>query len=150
MPFVAIEVVEGLPPSAKRALVTDVAELVAEIMESPVDRIRVRVSESPVDCWSTGGVPAADVAGPEGLPAAEQAPFISFDILEGRPLGQKHDLIRRVSAAVADIVGCPVGRVRMRLGELSPDLWGIGGVPAAQKRADEVERRRVTTTDRAS
>lgn len=149
MPLIAIDVVEGLGPERHRALVREVSAVVAEVIESPVERLRVRVNAVPLDQWGVGGVPAAEVAGAGTFPDAEQAPMIAIDLLQGRPESEHVVLLARVSATVAEIVGCGVDRVRMRINEVPPALWGIGGVPAAAERADEVKRRR-QAADRAS
>lgn len=73
-------------------------------------------------------------------------PLIRIDILEGRPVEVRHELIRRVSEVVAEILDSPIERVRVLLTELPPDHWGIGGVPAAVARRDEVEARRAAAS----
>jgi len=58
-------------------------------------------------------------------------PFIQVTMLEGRTVEQKHDLIRRVTDAVAESIGGDPQRIRVAIYEVSTDDWGIGGVPVS-------------------
>lgn len=69
-------------------------------------------------------------------------PLVRIDILEGRSPEVIEELHVRVAALVAEIVGSPVERVRTYITEIPPANWGIGGVPAATARADEIAARR--------
>jgi len=61
-------------------------------------------------------------------------PFVQVTMVAGRTAGQKHALIAKVSAAVADALDTPIDRVRVAIYEVSPDEWGIGGQPYASAR----------------
>jgi len=69
-------------------------------------------------------------------------PLVRIDILEGRPPEVIEELHSRVASLVAEIIGSPLDRVRTYITEIPAENWGIGGVPAARARADEVEARR--------
>jgi 4-oxalocrotonate tautomerase len=69
-------------------------------------------------------------------------PLVHIDILEGRPPEVIEELHSRVASLVAEITDSPVDRVRTIITEIPAANWGIGGVPAAKARADEVEARR--------
>lgn len=69
-------------------------------------------------------------------------PLVHIDILEGRPPEVIEELHARVASLVAEITDSPVDRVRTIITEIPAANWGIGGVPAAKARADEVEARR--------
>ncbi len=69
-------------------------------------------------------------------------PLVRIDILEGRPPEVIEELHSRVASLVAEITDSPVDRVRTYITEIPAANWGIGGVPAAKARADEVEARR--------
>jgi 4-oxalocrotonate tautomerase len=58
-------------------------------------------------------------------------PFIQVTMLEGRTVEQKHDLIGRVTDAVAESIGADPQRIRVAIYEVSTDDWGIGGVPVS-------------------
>ena len=61
-------------------------------------------------------------------------PFIQISILEGRTIDQKHDLIRKLTDATAEVLGGDPERIRVTIIELSPDNWGIGGEPISKLR----------------
>lgn len=65
MPLVRIDIMEGRPPEAIRQLHVRVAALVAEILETPVERVRTYVTQFPPDAWGIGGVPASDAGAGE-------------------------------------------------------------------------------------
>lgn len=69
-------------------------------------------------------------------------PLVRIDILEGRPPEVIEELHSRVASLVAEITDSPIDRVRTYITEIPAANWGIGGVPAAEARADEVEARR--------
>ena len=86
MPLVRIDIMEGLPPEAIRELHSRVAALVAEILDTPIERVRTYITQFPPEAWGIGGVPA-DVAraGDVAARAAESAP------LNGAPAGTGQD-----------------------------------------------------------
>jgi 4-oxalocrotonate tautomerase family enzyme len=133
MPFLRVDLAAPVAPEVKRDLLRRTAELFAEIIESPVDRIRTQVHELPGGSFAVGGVPIAE--------SHAQAPFITLDLFKGRPAEQHTALIERMSRLVADIVGAPIERVRLRINEVEPGCWGISGVPADQLRKTEIDAR---------
>ena len=134
MPFLRVDLAAPVPPALKSELLRRTAELFAEITESPIDRIRTQVHEVPADSFAVGGIPVAE--------SGTQAPFITLDVLEGRPLQQHTALIERMSALVADLVGVELDRVRLRINVVPATSWGIAGVPASEQRKAEVDARR--------
>jgi 4-oxalocrotonate tautomerase len=61
-------------------------------------------------------------------------PIAHVSILEGRPREKKVELIRRVTAAIADSLEVPRERVRVLVQEVPHDQWGIGGETVAELR----------------
>ena len=59
MPFVRIDILEGRSVEVRHELHRRVAELVAEILDTPIDRVRTYITEIPADGWGIGGVPAS-------------------------------------------------------------------------------------------
>ena len=90
--------------------------------------------ERAADSFAAGGVPIAE--------SGVQAPFVTLDLLEGRPLEQHTALIERMSALVADLVGVELDRVRLRINVVPTTSWGIAGVPASALRKAEIDARR--------
>lgn len=58
MPLVRIDIMEGRPPELIEALHDRVAHLVAEVLDTPVDRVRTYITQFPPEAWGIGGVPA--------------------------------------------------------------------------------------------
>ena len=63
-----------------------------------------------------------------------QAPFITLDLLEGRPLEQHTELIERMSALVAELVGVPT-RARAAPHQRGPKAIELGHRRRARERA---------------
>jgi len=61
-------------------------------------------------------------------------PMIQVTMLQGRTVEQKHDLIRRLTEATAEVLGGDPARIRVALYEVSADEWGIGGEPVSKVR----------------
>ena len=59
MPLVRIDMLEGRPPEKLGELHGRVSALVAEILETPLERVRTIITEIPPACWGIGGVPAS-------------------------------------------------------------------------------------------
>jgi len=76
-------------------------------------------------------------------------PLVRIDILEGRPPEVIEELHSRVASLVAEIAGTPLDRVRTIITEIPAANWGIGGVPAARARADEIARMSHATQEQA-
>lgn len=58
MPLVRIDIMEGRPPELIRELHERVAALVAEVLDTPIERIRTYITQFPPEAWGIGGVPA--------------------------------------------------------------------------------------------
>src|ERR1700757_3465192 len=87
MPLVRIDIMEGRPPEKIRELHSRVAALVAEILDTRIERVRTYITQFPPEGWGIGGVPAdvarADEVAARPATAAERA---SSWPLPGRPL----------------------------------------------------------------
>lgn len=72
MPLVRIDIMEGRPPELIRELHERVAGLVAEILDTPIERVRTYITQFPPHAWGIGGVPA-DVSRAADVEARRQA-----------------------------------------------------------------------------
>ena len=72
MPLVRIDIVEGRPPERIRELHERVAALVAEVLDTPIERVRTYITQFPAEAWGIGGVPA-DVARADEVEAQRAA-----------------------------------------------------------------------------
>ena len=133
MPFLRIDLAGPVDPELTRELLQRTAELFAEIIESSIDRVRTQVHELPAESFAVGGIPISE--------SGVQAPFITLDLFRGRPAEQHRALVERIPALVAELVGCPIERTRLRINEVFPEGWGIGGVQASELRRREIESR---------
>jgi len=63
-------------------------------------------------------------------------PVVRIDLWKGRNKEKKKELIKKVTSAVVDAIGCPIEAVQVVINEVDKDNWGIGGVPASVKFPD--------------
>ncbi|KKL11462.1 hypothetical protein LCGC14_2545560 [marine sediment metagenome] len=63
-------------------------------------------------------------------------PVVRIDLWKGREKETKKELIKKVTSAVVDAIGCSTGAVQVIINEVDKDNWGIGGVPASIKFPD--------------
>ena len=61
MPLVRIDIMEGRPPEMIEELHDRVAHLVAEVLETPIERVRTYITQFPPEAWGIGGVPASEL-----------------------------------------------------------------------------------------
>lgn len=59
MPLVRVDIMEGRPPEVIEELHRKLAELVAETLDTPIERVRTYVTQFPPEAWGIGGVPAS-------------------------------------------------------------------------------------------
>lgn len=64
MPFVRIDLVRGRDKAVLMRLVEEVSQVVARTLDTPVERVRVLISEVDPDLWGIGGVPYSVARGP--------------------------------------------------------------------------------------
>ncbi|MCX8600663.1 MULTISPECIES: 4-oxalocrotonate tautomerase [unclassified Gilliamella] len=54
-------------------------------------------------------------------------PNVVIDFLEGRTIEQKREMVKRVTAAIAETLNCKPEAVQIIIHELSKDQWANGG-----------------------
>jgi 4-oxalocrotonate tautomerase len=59
MPLVRVDLMEGRPPEVIEELHRRLAELVAEVVDTPIERVRTYITQFPPEAWGIGGVPAS-------------------------------------------------------------------------------------------
>jgi len=131
VPVLEIHLVEGdHAPAAVARLLEAASRRYAEVLESPLERIRAYATLHPREHWAVGG--ATDVA---------PAPYFTAIVLEGRPVEQRHRLLADLTDLLVDVLGVDRARVRGRIVRVDPEDWAIGGVPASAARRDEIAAR---------
>jgi 4-oxalocrotonate tautomerase len=73
---------EGRPPELIQELHERVAALVAEILDTPIERVRTYITQFPPQAWGIGGVPA-DAARPADIRLGGGAPRRSDSPADG-------------------------------------------------------------------
>ncbi|HSK60023.1 MAG TPA: tautomerase family protein [Actinomycetospora sp.] len=132
MPVLEVHLVEGdHAPAAVARLLEAASRRYAEVLESPVERIRASATLHPREHWAVGGETG-------GAPA----PYFTAIVLEGRPVEQRHRLLAELTDLIVDVLGVSRARVRGRIIQVPPEDWAIGGVPASAARRDEIAARR--------
>lgn len=130
MPIVEVHLVEGAHTAAQHATLLDaLSRRYAEVLESPLDRVRAYLVLHRPEHWATGGEPGVE------------APYFTAVVLEGRPVEQRHRLLGAFTDVLVDVLGVDRGLVRGRIVPVHPDDWGIGGVPASAARRTEITAR---------
>jgi 4-oxalocrotonate tautomerase family enzyme len=140
MPVAHVHVLQGHPRPALQQVIADISQAMADILGAPKERLEVWVTEIDPELWGVSGEPASVVL--ERAPRAQvEMPFVQMALLAGRPKEQHHALITAITAIIERVLGTEPGRVRIQISEVAPDSWGIGGVPAAVARAEEIKAR---------
>ncbi|MEJ2887139.1 tautomerase family protein [Actinomycetospora aeridis] len=131
MPVLELHLVEGDHSPAQHAQLLELlSRRYAEVLESPIERVRASLTLHAPDHWAVGG---ATHAAP--------APYFTAIVLEGRPVEQRHRLLAEVTDLIVDVLGVERSRVRGRIIQVPPDDWAIGGVPASGARREEIAAR---------
>lgn len=116
-------------PERVAALLAALTTRYAEILDSPVERVRACVRTYPPEHWATGGEPG------------REAPYVEALVLAGRPVEQRHRLLAGFTDLVVEILGADRALVRARTVPVDPDDWGIAGRPASAARRAEIDAR---------
>lgn len=130
MPIVEVHLVEGAhTPDQHAELLTALSARYAEVLDSPLPRIRAYLTLHRPEHWATGGQ------------AGVEAPYFTAIVLEGRPVEQRQRLLAAFTDVLVDVLGVDRGLVRGRIIRVHPDDWAIAGVPASAARCTEIAAR---------
>ena len=135
MPILELHLVEGDHSPAEHAeLLSRLSDRYAQVLESPIGRVRAYLTLHAREHWAVGG-----------STRVEPAPYFTAIVLEGRPVEQRHRLLAEVTDLIVEILGVERSRVRGRVIQVPPDDWAIGGVPASGARREEIAARAAAT-----
>ena len=134
MPILHLHLAEGQHSDAAIGeLVLAASRLYAEVLQSPIERVRVFAQ-----LYRPQHVAVAGRLVSEGQASA---PFFEFLVLEGRPIEQCQDLLTRFTDLIVDTLGVDRSGVRGVCKPVPPALWAIAGQPASAVRAGEIQAR---------
>jgi 4-oxalocrotonate tautomerase family enzyme len=140
MPVANINVLAGHPRPVLQQLLREVSQAYAEILESPIDRLQVWITEIDPGLYAIGGVPADELFA-TGDRAALEIPLARLVMMANRPLAQVEGAIARLTEIIARVLGTDPERVRVEVQPIAAERWGIGGVQASVKRQAELAAR---------
>ncbi len=60
-------------------------------------------------------------------------PIIQVEMLEGRTVEQKREMVKRVTQAVADTVNCPKDAIKIIIREMDKQNYAEGGILKCDK-----------------
>jgi phenylpyruvate tautomerase PptA (4-oxalocrotonate tautomerase family) len=130
MPILEVHLVEGEHTLAQHAeLLARMSTRYAEVLESPLERVRAYITLHRPEHWATGGSTGVE------------APYFTAIVLEGRPAEQRRRLLGAFTDIIVDTLRVDRRAVRGRIIQVSPDDWAIGGVPASSVRGAEIAAR---------
>lgn len=109
------------------------ARLYAQVLKSPLDRVRVIAQMHRPQHAVVGGCLLSE--------GGAAAPWFHFLVLEGRPQDECQALIAGFTDLLVSTLGVERAAVRGGCWPIPPALWGIGGVPASVLRAQEIAAR---------
>lgn len=134
MPVLQYMLVEGQQTDAQIAeLLIESSRLFAEVLESPIDRVRVSAQLVQPQHIAIGGKLVS-----EGVPST---PYFEFVVLEGRPMAHRQRLLEGFTHLLVDKLGVDRNRVRGSCWAVDPAQWSIGGNLASVLRAKEISAR---------
>lgn len=134
MPILEVHLAEGSYSDAQcERLLVESSQLYAEVLKSPIDRVRVFIHLHKPAMVAVAGVPLNQ--------GGAQAPYFHFLVLEGRPIEERHRLLTGFTDLLVNILGAERRLVRGGCWPIPPENWCIGGTPASVLRAAEVQAR---------
>nr|ALV86437.1 4-oxalocrotonate tautomerase [uncultured bacterium 16] len=134
MPILEYHLTDGQYTDAQcEKLLVESSKLYAQILGSPMDRVRVVIHQHRPSMVAVAGVLMNK--------GGKSAPFFFFLALLGRPVEERHALLTGFTDLVVDILGAERSAVRGGCWTIPPEDWAIGGTPASVLRAAEVKAR---------
>lgn len=134
MPILEYRLTEGRHTDQQVAeLLLASARLYAEVLKSPIERVRVVAHMHKPQ--------HAVVAGQLVSEGGPPAPYFHFLVLEGRPVEECQRLISGFTDLVVGTLGVDRSLVRGGCWPIPPQYWGIAGTPASVMRAQEIAAR---------
>ena len=55
MPFIQVTMLEGRAPEKKEQLIRELSDVVADVLEAPIESVRVHIQETTAEHWGIAG-----------------------------------------------------------------------------------------------
>ena len=138
MPILEYHLVEGQHSDAQcQQLLEASSVLYAEVLRSPIERVRVFVHLHRAQMVAVGGRLVSQ--------GAASAPYFHFLVLQGRPGEERQRLLTGFTDLVERILGVQRNLIRGGCWPIAPEDWAIGGTPASEMRKAEIAARAAAT-----
>lgn len=132
MPIITFHLVENAFSDVQLGrLLTDGSHMLAEVLDTPVERTRAFVTLYRPDRTAVAGVVVND--GDRG------APFFVFYVGAHRRAELRTALLTRVTDLIETTLGVERAVIRGYAQTTDPDSWAVAGVPLSRARAAEVQ-----------
>ena len=110
------------------------SQLYAEVLESPIIRVRAFINVYEAKMMSVSGQVIKDYT--------LAAPYFEFIVLAGRSIEQRQRLLIGFTELIKEILGVEASLIRGCCRHVEPEDWCIGGITANNLRAKEIQERR--------
>ncbi|GAB84091.1 tautomerase family protein [Gordonia westfalica] len=115
--------------SQQRTVLLQASRIYSEVLDSPIERVRVFIVSHPPSSIAVAGAVVAE--------GGAVAPYFTAIVLAGRPARQRQLLLERFTDLLVEVLAVDRAAVRGQIIEVEPDNWGIAGRAASIARADE-------------
>ncbi|WP_028007364.1 tautomerase family protein [Solimonas flava] len=134
MPILTIHLAEGQYSQVQcKRLLAEASRIYAEILKSPIERVRAVIELHRPSMAAVGGIPVDE--------SGVRAPYFHFLVLKGRPLEERQRLLQRFTDLIVEILEVDRSLVRGGCWPIEPENWAIAGIPASTVRASELAGR---------
>ena len=115
------------------SVIEQATQIYAEVLDSPVDRIRVFVDLHAPNLIGVGGKLVSK--------GGKNAPFFEFSVMKGRSLEQRQAIAEQFTDMLAVTLKVDKADIRGNCYTVEPENWSIAGSLASEIRKAEIEAR---------
>lgn len=134
MPVVNFHLLAGQSsPEQDALLLKGACHLYSEVLQTPLERTRAFITLHEARHFAVAGELCSDTR--------LAAPFFEFMVLDGRPKEERRRLLLGFTELLVRTLDVRSELIRGMCLCVAPGNWGIGGVPASMRRAEEIQAR---------
>lgn len=134
MPIVKFHLVDkDISDEQIEAVVEKATAIYADVLDSPIDRIRVFIELFAPNLVGVGGKLVSK--------GGKNAPFFEFIVMKGRSLEQRSAIAEQFTAMLADVLEVDRADIRGNCYTVEPENWSIAGSLASEIRKAEIDAR---------